>query len=162
KCQNNLKQIALAYLNYESATKYLPPAYYSGATAPPFGWGFFILPFIEQQNVYEHFYTDYTEWKIYEQGCDCPPDLNNEKWSSVQIPMFNCPSVPNPLPAYGRHQPLGRLFYPVQKQVPYQKKNPVAGYPSDYTLFAGLATREGHHHTPSAIAITPGYAVNEV
>jgi prepilin-type N-terminal cleavage/methylation domain-containing protein/prepilin-type processing-associated H-X9-DG protein len=77
QCSNNLKQIGLAFHNYESAYQYYPqgpydgsprlagmvynetpPAYESGTTccnsAEPEGWShwFKILPFIEQENVY--------------------------------------------------------------------------------------------------------------
>ncbi len=59
-CQNNLKQIGLALHNYHDANKAFPPGYrasmpYSdGATdtAPGWGWGAFILPSIEQDNLY--------------------------------------------------------------------------------------------------------------
>ena len=59
-CQNNLKQIGLALHNYHDAYQAFPSGYrasgpYSdGATdtAPGWGWGAFILPCIEQDNVF--------------------------------------------------------------------------------------------------------------
>src|SRR5438132_1655199 len=59
KCQNNLKQIGLALHNYHDANRSFPPGYrasvpyYDGATdtTPGWGWGAFILPFIEQGNL---------------------------------------------------------------------------------------------------------------
>ncbi|MCA9126017.1 MAG: DUF1559 domain-containing protein, partial [Planctomycetales bacterium] len=63
-CQNNLKQISLALLNYESAHKRLPPGYLhkfgaAGATYDAnhmgFAWGSMILPQLEQTNVYQEF-----------------------------------------------------------------------------------------------------------
>ncbi|MBP3957249.1 DUF1559 domain-containing protein [Gemmata sp. G18] len=48
KCSNNLKQLSLAFHNYESAQGGLPPSQFS----PPFtGWGSITLPYIEQGNV---------------------------------------------------------------------------------------------------------------
>jgi prepilin-type N-terminal cleavage/methylation domain-containing protein/prepilin-type processing-associated H-X9-DG protein len=60
KCQNNLKQIGLALHNYHDAQGALPPGYravgpYSdGATdtAPGWGWAAYLLPYIEQENLY--------------------------------------------------------------------------------------------------------------
>lgn len=63
-CQNNLKQISLALLNYESAHRKLPPGYLhkfgpSGgdydANHMGFAWGSMILPQLEQNNVYQEF-----------------------------------------------------------------------------------------------------------
>src|SRR5437762_2822289 len=60
QCQNNLKQIGLALHNHASAYKYFPT---SGAQSAAFGvtgvgfetmgWGYQILPFIEQNNLYK-------------------------------------------------------------------------------------------------------------
>src|SRR5262245_3644833 len=47
-CQNNLKQIGLALLNYEGAHKRFPPARSPG---PVHSWQAFILPHIEQDNL---------------------------------------------------------------------------------------------------------------
>jgi prepilin-type N-terminal cleavage/methylation domain-containing protein/prepilin-type processing-associated H-X9-DG protein len=59
-CQNNLKQIGLALDNYHDAQQSFPPgyrataAYSDGATdtAPGWGWAAFLLPQLEQDNLY--------------------------------------------------------------------------------------------------------------
>jgi prepilin-type N-terminal cleavage/methylation domain-containing protein/prepilin-type processing-associated H-X9-DG protein len=60
QCQNNLKQLGLAAQNYHDANQVFPPGYlttqpYSdGATdtAPGWGWGAYLLPFLEQDNLF--------------------------------------------------------------------------------------------------------------
>jgi prepilin-type N-terminal cleavage/methylation domain-containing protein/prepilin-type processing-associated H-X9-DG protein len=65
QCANNMKQIALALHNYHDVNNRFPPAVVmpyaqagndplTGGAANPFGpnWAIFILPFIEQQNLY--------------------------------------------------------------------------------------------------------------
>jgi prepilin-type N-terminal cleavage/methylation domain-containing protein/prepilin-type processing-associated H-X9-DG protein len=62
-CQNNLKQIGLAMHTYHDANLKLPPgyvatgAYVNGATdtAPGWGWGTYILPYLEQNNLFVQF-----------------------------------------------------------------------------------------------------------
>ncbi len=61
KCQNNLKQIGLGLHNYHDANQVLPPGYTAtvmyldGATDTTTGWGWaaYILPYIEQGNLYQ-------------------------------------------------------------------------------------------------------------
>jgi prepilin-type N-terminal cleavage/methylation domain-containing protein len=57
QCSNNLKQIGLASLSYESSNGVLPPGTLGGTQATGF-WGgqstgtmYFLLPFIEQEAV---------------------------------------------------------------------------------------------------------------
>ena len=60
KCANNLKQIGLACHNYHDTNDSLPPGYVSGVTysdgatdtAPGWGWAAFLLPYLEQDNLY--------------------------------------------------------------------------------------------------------------
>ncbi len=55
RCQSNLHNLALAALNYESTKKRLPIGFV--ATGPSaiesWGWGVYILPYIEEQGIYD-------------------------------------------------------------------------------------------------------------
>src|SRR3954451_6961174 len=99
-CTNRLKQIGLALLNYESSHKLFPPAYITANPAANgsafgvsfgddyhngpsgFAWGTLLLPFLEQQALYDRF------------------DLSAPCWSSANAPAaqskataFLCPSA---------------------------------------------------------------------
>jgi prepilin-type N-terminal cleavage/methylation domain-containing protein/prepilin-type processing-associated H-X9-DG protein len=60
QCQNNLKQMGLACHSYHDARKAFPPGYQANGpyldgatdTAPGWGWGAFLLPYLEQDNLY--------------------------------------------------------------------------------------------------------------
>src|SRR3974390_461151 len=59
RCKNNLKQIGLAFHNYHAANECYPPGYQSQAASvdgpglgPGWGWGAFLLPYLEQGNLY--------------------------------------------------------------------------------------------------------------
>jgi prepilin-type N-terminal cleavage/methylation domain-containing protein/prepilin-type processing-associated H-X9-DG protein len=62
QCANNLKQIGLALHNYHDANGMFPPGYIDGNTVststaandvgPGWGWATFLLPFLEEGNVY--------------------------------------------------------------------------------------------------------------
>src|SRR5260370_23814230 len=56
-CQNNLKQIGLAFHNYHSAQRRFPPGFASSAAStddaslgPGWGWGAYLLPYLDQNN----------------------------------------------------------------------------------------------------------------
>src|ERR1700720_1071734 len=56
KCANNLKQIGLACFSYHDANGSFPPGYAATAaypdTTPGWGWGAFLLPYFEQENLH--------------------------------------------------------------------------------------------------------------
>jgi len=60
QCRNNLKQIGLALQNYHGTNRCFPPGYQASGpytdgatdTTPGWGWGTFILPSLEQDNLF--------------------------------------------------------------------------------------------------------------
>lgn len=92
-CQNNLKQQGLAIANYESALRVLPPSYISDHRNPNrdpetldaangFGWGALILPYMEQNAVYEKL-----NFRI---GCWDP---SQSPIVRTKLPVYLCPSA---------------------------------------------------------------------
>ena len=93
KCQNNLKQIGLAIHSHHDATGYLPPGYVDGNTnpnstpdndvGPGWGWASFLLPYLEQDNVYRQINFS----KPVGTGV-------NAAVSQLSLNVFQCPSDP--------------------------------------------------------------------
>lgn len=79
-CSNNLKQIGLGLINYESTNKTLP--FGSGyITAPTGTWASAILPFIEEQNHYDLF-----NFNVY------LDELDNREAVTTVVDTYVCPS----------------------------------------------------------------------
>ena len=111
QCANNSRQLALAILNYESANQRFPPAINSEIDrgrldAPPVienpsraddgvqqGWGFFILPFLEQNALAEQFDTATANGSIDWYLVTAP---SGDLVASAVIPAFICPSDASP------------------------------------------------------------------
>ncbi len=95
QCANNLRQMGLATLNYESAHMRFPESYRLAANAPTNrGWSAqaIILPFIEQGNLYANIDFD-LEYVDASQTIDTgngPKPLR-----STRVPVFLCPSEIN-------------------------------------------------------------------
>ncbi|MBS0265705.1 MAG: DUF1559 domain-containing protein [Planctomycetes bacterium] len=96
QCRNNLKQIGLALLNYESTNNAFPMmisyGYVIGGTAQTWGysWSAMILPQIDQANLFAAL-NQTTGPAPY------PFNLSNSVWPADQyisqaIPSYNCPS----------------------------------------------------------------------
>lgn len=82
-CLNNLKQIGIAMHNYQLAVGGLPPARTS--EAPLHGWAVWILPYLEQGNIFND-YDQTANWF----------DPVNQKAVTTGIKSLRCPSTPNP------------------------------------------------------------------
>lgn len=90
-CQNNLKQVGLAMQTYHDVNKSFPPGYVAnGITAMAaatdengsgFAWATFLLPFIEQNSLYQNLNLE----------GDCR-DTNNMAQAAVGIESMRCPS----------------------------------------------------------------------
>ena len=61
QCQNNLKQIGLAMQNFHGVAKNFPPGQ-AANNDKSFGWGTYILPYIEQANLYKNLETKYSRF----------------------------------------------------------------------------------------------------
>jgi prepilin-type N-terminal cleavage/methylation domain-containing protein/prepilin-type processing-associated H-X9-DG protein len=94
KCQNNLKQVGLGLQNYHDANGSLPPGYtatenYSdGAndTTPGWGWAAYLLPSLEQHNLYRQ--LDFQQ-----------PAAKSQAIGNL-VPLFLCPSDVLPVEAF--------------------------------------------------------------
>ena len=98
-CANNLRQLALGILNYESAHMKMPAAYSfnnqsnAGNWRKAWGWGARILPFIEQENISRVLGVDSMEFNA------SLPWGNYNAWdpervAAMRTPLevFRCPS----------------------------------------------------------------------
>ncbi|MEM7781829.1 MAG: DUF1559 domain-containing protein [Planctomycetota bacterium] len=83
QCANNLRQQCLAMLNYEASQQKFPPGYTVPANTM---WSAFILPYIEQGNLFEKIDLD-GPW-----GAHALASQQNIDALSVFIPIFRCPS----------------------------------------------------------------------
>jgi prepilin-type N-terminal cleavage/methylation domain-containing protein/prepilin-type processing-associated H-X9-DG protein len=102
QCQNNLKQICLASMNYESANGVLPPGNLGGNSSTGFFGGqcvgslFFLLPYIEQNNLFSQFTGQYTITTF----IAFPTSGNQQWWTTnpdvslafAKIKTYKCPS----------------------------------------------------------------------
>ncbi len=82
---NNLKQIGLGIHNYHSAYRHLPADIVDEDGTPLLSWRVAILPFIEQQALYQQFHLD--------EAWDSP---HNTKLSKTMVQVFQDPSLPLP------------------------------------------------------------------
>jgi prepilin-type processing-associated H-X9-DG protein len=92
QCQSNMRQLGVALLNYENANKSLPPG---GITEGPLGtpskagWTIFILPFVEEQALYDKY--DFNEQN--ESKTDADGDgLVNSVVREANPKVYDCPT----------------------------------------------------------------------
>ena len=103
-CTNNLKQIGLALHNHADVNKRLPEGYEGSGK---YAWSTFILPYMEQQNVFDA--TDIQTSETYS-GTQAAA-------LAAELDVFNCPSDPGP------------------DANPYFDDLPTSNYPSNRSLF---------------------------
>ncbi len=90
ECANNVRQIGLALLNYESAHQAFPPGWRTSNTSAPieepgWGWSAYVLPQLEGQNI-----ADQIDF-------DIPIEHSiHESIIQSEVSFFLCPSDPAP------------------------------------------------------------------
>ncbi len=98
QCANNLKQLGLGCLTYESSFKELPPGSMvigsdNRKTNVTTGWAIEILPFIEEQAVYEQF--DFENGKSFMETAVNDSGVSNVEAGQNQLAVFLCPTDTN-------------------------------------------------------------------
>jgi prepilin-type N-terminal cleavage/methylation domain-containing protein/prepilin-type processing-associated H-X9-DG protein len=83
KCSNNLKQIGLALHNYHDTYKAFPA--YRITTPHIHGWVTYLLPYLEQGNLYQGYHWD-VDWY----------DPANQPVIETQLKVLQCPSAAPP------------------------------------------------------------------
>jgi prepilin-type N-terminal cleavage/methylation domain-containing protein/prepilin-type processing-associated H-X9-DG protein len=91
RCQNNLKQIGLASHSHHDATGELPRAF---SPTTGLSWHVNILPYIEQQNLYNQFDTTTAN------NTHTAPN-RNDPYGLVIVPTYQCTSCPVKRQAFG-------------------------------------------------------------
>ncbi|HSQ58723.1 MAG TPA: DUF1559 domain-containing protein, partial [Gemmata sp.] len=122
KCQNNLKQIALASLSYESARGRLPPSRLQGERCT---WAWLILPYLEQNNLYQ----------IWPEGNPIQMhELEKSGFLATAVPIYTCPSrrSPGQFTAAGVELPTGCAF-----------AQTIGGAVGDYAAAIGTTGEDG-------------------
>ena len=123
QCANNIRQQAFGILNFESGLMRLPPGAHtdrppvgqniSEGTAWGSGWPIFILPFVEQNNLFQQL--------IFEGGSSYPIGplhldnaiANHLVLGDTQLPVYLCPSSP-----ISRRPTVGSPLYEEPMQSP--------------------------------------------
>jgi prepilin-type N-terminal cleavage/methylation domain-containing protein len=109
-CSNNLRQIGLAALNYESTRGMFPPGFLGGTEDDHFGdfqdakgehqWTgvlVYLLPYLEAQTVYDHV-TKTLDIGVEQRDEAFWKDVNAGTYGQTTIGDFLCPSGPNGRP----------------------------------------------------------------
>ena len=111
QCANNLRQNVLAMHNYASAHGEFPPGKNdseggsrrtfdpiirrpsNSADGQEYAWGLFVLPFIEQPNLFDQFKAATNNWDL---DALTAVDANSQPLVSNVVPSFICPSDVSP------------------------------------------------------------------
>jgi prepilin-type N-terminal cleavage/methylation domain-containing protein/prepilin-type processing-associated H-X9-DG protein len=101
KCSNNMKQIGLALMNYESTYQTFPMGQGPGVNVP--GWRINLLPYLEQDNVYKQVnqadvFGSAVLQNLVLPGWVCPS--SNLMANPAPVPSWYSGSVVHQVPAY--------------------------------------------------------------
>lgn len=133
KCQNNLKQIGVAFHNYESANRNWMEAY-TLVTSPSLnahGWGVKLLPYLEQDALFKQYNLS--------QIFVIP---SNQAVISQRVPTFICPATPELGVTYTTSAPANALF-PGSPAISWTAAR------GDYSVIGGIRYYDIHTGLPS-------------
>jgi prepilin-type N-terminal cleavage/methylation domain-containing protein/prepilin-type processing-associated H-X9-DG protein len=104
QCENNLKQIGLACHNYHDVNRALPPGYLATDpyrdgttdTSPGWGWAAFLLPYLEQDNLYRQL--------------NLAQPVQNSPAIGTTVKVYLCPSDTPPPAPFPITDPVGNTL----------------------------------------------------
>lgn len=124
QCGNNLRQLMLANLNYESAHQAFPMGYTVTSNGAGWGWGARILPFIEQNSLFDELGVSRTPLD----ALFSAPPATLTQLMQTPITTFLCPSDSG---FDGNHllpdSPRGRNLFPGNRQPAVSNYKAAAG-----------------------------------
>ncbi len=137
QCKNNLKQMGLALLNFHGAHNEYPIGVYGGETSfeeEGYGWATKILPFMEEQGVYDLISKNYI------------PNETTPPWDRPGIILASRSAVNGVIP--GGNAEIGIFKCPSSPLPPHAPpESPSAGYAtSDYKACNGWGDRGMFFH----------------
>ncbi|HJZ91989.1 MAG TPA: DUF1559 domain-containing protein [Gemmataceae bacterium] len=92
KCENNLKQLVIGLHNREGALGSFPPAYSAPGLLPGWGWSTYLLPYVEQDNLYRQMNVDTVLFGL----GNNPARPTNNPLGQTKLVLFRCPSDTGP------------------------------------------------------------------
>jgi prepilin-type N-terminal cleavage/methylation domain-containing protein/prepilin-type processing-associated H-X9-DG protein len=144
KCSNNLKQLALGLHACHDAEGGFPPGKQSASGVPTHTWTPYVLPYIEQGNLYRR-YNFNKSWN------QAPNDVNGTGVIQTRIATFLCPSAPDSTGRLGTNHREVIDYSPVNQVT---RPNPaVSNMPPSDPTFIGIL---GHNVRRKITDITDG------
>jgi len=147
QCQNNLKQLGLACLNYESGNRHFPVGetieapYNCGSRdcrGIPMYWR--LLPFIEQSAFYDQLpltsddpdgvYRGWHDWSTEDHGFSLAEPASGDSFVQTSIEAFLCPSVAEWEEFQNRRDYMGVAGGSIHEPVPIAQGVPVEAPPT--------------------------------
>ena len=92
KCANNLKQQIVGLHNREGALGSFPSAYEGPGISPGWSWSTFLLPYVEQDNLYHELKADTLTFGLGKN----PVTPTQTPLGQRKLLLFRCPSDPSP------------------------------------------------------------------
>jgi prepilin-type N-terminal cleavage/methylation domain-containing protein/prepilin-type processing-associated H-X9-DG protein len=150
KCQNNLKQIALALHAYHDANNKLPYGVDQGSGKNYMSFLVNILPYMEQQNIYNSLNLS--------QSYDSAANLNA---ALVKPPNYQCPSAQQLFTQYGSGEWAGGTQMTWTTHY-YGVAGPLGTNPQTGAAYTFLTTNQGNEATQGVLGMSTRIKLTDI
>ena len=143
QCENNLKQIGIAAQTYHDANLHLPEPEGASATGASPTVFFWLLPYLEQQNLYS---------LVTFNGTTVEASTYTTAIYGVTLSVFQCPSdpsfIPGHSPAFGSYTSNTMIFGPGATSIPLPARIP-SSFPDGTSNTVMFAEQLAQCNTPA-------------